>query len=327
MTRISAILAAAATAALPAFAMAQDTIQVAMIPKLVGIDYFAATEEGAVQAAEELGNIELIHRGPTTASVNDQIQLIENFTTAGVDVIAVAANDPEAIAPSLQAAMDQGVKVVTFDADADARHLFVNQTTFEGFGQALIDETVRQVGEDAKIAIVTSSLTAPNQNAWIDAMEAHMEANYPELEVLDIRPSEESQELAFNVTQDLLRVYPEMEAVIGLSSVAFPGAAEAVKQADKAGEVAVIGASTPKQMKPFMDDGVIESVVLWNPVDLGYLAIYAAKAAVEQDLAPGDVIDAGKLGEREVREDDTSLWVLLDDPFIFTPENIGDFDF
>jgi rhamnose transport system substrate-binding protein len=80
-------------------------------------------------------------------------------------------------------------------------------------------------------------------------------------------------------------------------------------------------------MRPFMDAGVIESVVLWNPVDLGYLTIYAAKALVEQGLQAGDTFDAGRLGQYTVEEDDISLQVLLGDPFIFTPENIAEFDF
>jgi rhamnose transport system substrate-binding protein len=324
--KIGLALAAVALTALFGHGLAQQ-ITIAMIPKLVGIDYFAATEQGAQEAADEIGGIRFIHRGPTEARVNDQIELIENFVTAGVDVIAVASNDPQAIAPALQRAMDAGVHVVTFDADADARHLFVNQATFEGIGRSLVEEMVRQKGEDARTAIVTSSLTAPNQNAWIAEMNEHIAANYPNLEIVDTRPSEEDQQLAFSVTQDLIRVHPDLDGIFALSSVAFPGAAEAVQQAGREGEVAVVGLSTPKQMRPFMDAGVIESVVLWNPVDLGYLTIYAAKALVEQGLQAGDTFDAGRLGQYTVEEDEISLQVLLGDPFIFTPENIAEFDF
>lgn len=329
MKRILALIIIMGMLALSTFGFSQEQeqITIAMIPKLVGIDYFAATEKGAHQAVEEIGNIRFIHRGPTTASVNDQIQLIENFITAGVDAIAVAANDPQAIAPALQRAMDAGIKVVTFDADANARDFFVNQATFEGIGRALVEDMVRQVGPDAKTAIVTSSLTAPNQNAWIDAMKAHIAENYPNLEIVDIRPAEEDQQRAFSVTQDLLQVYPDLDGIFALSSVAFPGAAEAVQQSGMTGEVAVVGLSTPKQMKPFMEAGVIDSVVLWNPVDLGYLAIYATNALVRQGLEPGDTFEAGRLGEFTVMEDDISMWVLLGDPFIFTSENIDQFNF
>ena len=324
MKKILTLLAALAL--FTATAAAQQ-VQIAMIPKLVGIDYFSATEQGATQAAEELENVTLIHRGPTTASVNDQIQLIENFITAGVDAITVAANDPQAIAPALQRAMDEGIVVVTFDADAAARDLFVNQASFQGIGETMVEDMVSQVGEDAQVAVVTSSLTAPNQNAWLDAMRAHIEENYPNFEIVDVRPAEEDQQRAFTVTQDLMQVYPDLDGVIGLSSVAFPGAAEAVQQAGRAGEIAVVGLSTPKQMQPFMEAGVIESSILWNPVDLGYLTIYAAEALVTGELEAGDTFDAGELGTFEVRQNEDGLWVLLGDPFVFTEENIDQFDF
>jgi rhamnose transport system substrate-binding protein len=326
MRKLFTLVTALTIFAIAGLASAQQ-YQIAMIPKLVGIDYFAATEQGAVEAAAELDDVTLIHRGSTTDNVNDQIQLIENFITAGVDAITVAANDPQAIAPSLQRAMDAGIVVVTFDADANARDLFINQATFDGIGISVVDEMVRQVGEDGVTAVVTSSLTAPNQNAWLAAMDEHIAANFPNFQIVDIRPSEEDQQLAFTVTQDLMQVYPNLQGVFGLSSVAFPGAAEAVQQAGRAGEVAVVGISTPKQMTPFMDAGVIESVVLWNPVDLGYLTIYAAKALLAGTLEVGDSFDAGRLGTFTVQQDDIGAWVLLGEPFIFTPENIRDFDF
>jgi ABC-type sugar transport system substrate-binding protein len=318
----------ALTLLLAVFGAAQaQEITIAMIPKLVGIDYFNATQRGAEEAAAELGNIRLIYRGPTVDRVDLQIELIENFITAGVDVIAVASNDPVAIAPALQRAMDQGIRVLTWDADANARDAFINQASFEGIGRALVEDMVAQVGEEADVAIVTSSLTAPNQNTWIAEMRQVIEAEYPGLNIVDVRPSEEDQQLAFRVTQDLIRAYPNLRGVWALSSVAFPGAAEGVQQAGRAGEVAVVGLSTPSQMRPFMEAGVIQSVVLWNPIDLGYLTVYAARELVENGLEAGRSFNAGRLGEYTPFEDEISLQVLLGPPFIFTPENIGDFNF
>jgi len=304
----------------------QRTFTIAMIPKVVGIDYFNATRKGAEDAVKELGGIRFIHQGPTEARVDRQIELIENFITARVNAIAVASNDPVAIAPALQKAQRAGIKVVTFDADANARDVFVNQATFEGIGKALVDEMVKQVGSTAEVAIVTSSLTAPNQNAWIAAMRAYINERYPNLKIVDLKPSEEDQQLAFRVTQDLLKAYPGLKGVWALSSVAFPGASEAVKQAGLCGKVAVVGLSTPKQMRPYVKEGCVKSVVLWNPVDLGYLTIYTTKQVLEKGLKPGDKI-VTKRGTWTVEKDKISLQVLLGPPFIFTAENIDKFDF
>ena len=216
--------------------------------------------------------------------------------------------------------------VVGYDADAEAqaRQFFVNQATFDAIGKAMVDSMVDQVGEEAQVAIVTSSLTAPNQNAWIAVMEAYRDENFPGLEFVDIRPSEEDQNLAFSVTGDLLLAYPDLAGIFGMSSVAFPGAAEAVQQADRCGEVAVVGLSTPNVMRPFVKDGCVRDVVLWNPVDLGYATIYAVRALADGTLLPGATeFDAGRLGTLEV----VGSEILLGDPFIYDESNIDDFNF
>lgn len=296
------------------------------VPKLIGIDYFAATAKGMQDAAKELGNVKVTTDAPTEAKIEKQIEFIDNFITNNPDFIVFASNDPVAISPVLKKALDQGIGVVGYDADSqeDARQFFVNQATFDGIGKALVDAVAKEAGEDAKVAIVTSSLTAPNQNKWIDVIKKYMPEKYPKMKLLDIRPSEEDQNLAFTVTQDLMKAYPEMNAVIGLSSVAFPGAADAVSQANKCDAVHVTGLSTPKAMKKFVKSGCVQDVVLWNPVDLGYATVYAARAIADGKLAPGATeLDAGKLGKLKINGSE----ILLGNPFIFTKDNIDQFDF
>ena len=306
--------------------MAGQPITVYDVPKLIGIDYFNATGQGMQEAAEELGTVTVVQDGPTEGRVDQQIEFLDNFITQGADALVYASNDPVAIAPVLEKALENGISVIGYDADAEpqARQFFLNQATFEAIGVAMVESMVEQVGEEAQVAIVTSSLTAPNQNAWIEEMTKHRDANYPGLEFVDIRPSEEDQNLAFQVTTDLLLAYPDLAGVFGMSSVAFPGAAEAVSQAGRCGEVAVVGLSTPNTMRPYVKDGCVKDVVLWNPVDLGYATIYAVRAVIDGELQPGDTtFNAGRLGELEV----VGSEILLGPPFIYTADNIDDFNF
>ncbi|MCS6949519.1 MAG: substrate-binding domain-containing protein [Armatimonadota bacterium] len=301
---------------------------VAVMPKLKGIDYFNAVERGAREAAQELGNIDLTYDGPTEGKVDLQIPFIESWTLQKVDVIAVACNDPDAISPALKRARDRGVHVITYDADANAeksgRQFFVNQATFEDIGRALVDEMAAQVGEEAKVAIVSSSPTAPNQNAWIAVMKRYMAERYPKMQIVTIQYPEEDQGRAFSMTQDILKTYPDVKGIFGISSVAFPGAADAVRQAGKKGQVAVVGLSTPKSMREFVKDGTVKTVILWNPVDLGYLTVYVAKAVAEGTLKPGATeFEAGRLGKVKVQGDQ----ILLGPPMKFTAENIDQYDF
>lgn len=298
-------------------------LQVAVMPKLVGIDYFNAVEKGAREAADELG-LDLKWDGPVQADVSKQIEMLDTWIAQGVDVIAVSPNDPTALSPTLEKARERGIKVLTFDADGaeESRDYFINQATGQSIAQAMVDEMAEQTGGAGEVAIVTGSLTAENQNQWIAYMKEHMAAKYPGMNLVTIKPSEESQELGTQVTTDLLKAYPALKGVFGITSQAFPGAALAVKQAGKGGQVAVVGLSTPKSMKSYVDDGTVKTVILWNAVDLGYLTVQVANAIAKGDK-PGDTVKAGKLGDKTV----SGTMVLLGDPMKFNKDNIGQFDF
>lgn len=298
---------------------------VAMIPKLKGIDYFNACEQGAKEAADELG-IDFIFDGPIEGRVDQQIEMISNWISQGVDAILVSPNDPNAIAPILKKARSRGIKVLSWDADAakDARDFLVNQATPEAIGFKLMDNMAAQIGANGSYAIVTASLTDANQNSWIDAIKKRQAEKYPSMKLLTILPSETDQQLAFKRTQEIIKTYPGVQGVFGLSSMAFPGCAEAVIAEGVQGKVVVEGLSTPNGMRKFVKEGTVKNVVLWNPIDLGYLTMYATKAVLDGTLKDGtSSITAGRLGTKQVVGDE----VLLGDPYVFTIENIDKFNF
>jgi ABC-type sugar transport system substrate-binding protein len=306
-------------------------IVLADVPKLIGIGYFAATTKGQAEAAAELTKnglpTEVATDAPTEAAIQKQIEFIDNAISRGVDGILFASNDPVAISPVLRKALKAGIRVVGYDAESqpDAREWFVQQATPDGIAKALIDSMVAEVGKDADIAIVTSSLTAPNQNEWIAEMKKYIAAQGLKLNIATILPSEEDQQLAFKATGQIVKAYPNVKGIIGLSSVAFPGAADAITQANLIGKIAVTGLSTPNQMKPFVKSGCVKSVVLWNPVDLGYAAVYAMRAVVDGKIKPGATeLEAGRLGKLKVIK---GSQILLGPPFIFNKDNIDKFDF
>ena len=308
--------------------MAGADIVVVDVPKLIGIGYFGATTLGQQQAAEELGNVSVTTDGPTEANIDDQIQVIDSYITQGVDGILFAANDPVAIAPVLRKALEQGIRVVGYDANSepDAREWFVNQAEFNGIGKALIDSLVDQKGEDASFGIVTSTFTTPNQARWVSEMWAYATACYPDLEWMETLEAQEDAGLSFQQAQTLINKYGEdLDGIIGLTSVATPASADAVNQAGVCEDVAVVGLALPNAMKPYVSTGCVRDVILWNPVDLGYAALYVLRAVVDGEFSPGDSsVMAGKLGELMVVNGSE---VLLGPPFVYNMDNIDDFDF
>ena len=298
------------------------------VPKLIGIGYFNATSKGMQDAAKELGNVTVTTDGPTKANIDEQITFIDNYVTRGVDGILFAANDPVAIAPVLKKALEKGINVVGYDANStpDARQWFVNQAEFNGIGKALVDQMAAEIGQDGAFAIVTSTFTTPNQARWIAEMQAYQEACYPNMKWLETVEAQEDNILSFNQASTLINKYgDELKGIFGMTSVATPASAEAVTQAGQCGKIAVVGLATPNAMKPYVEKDCVKSVVLWNPVDLGYAATFVLRAVADGKLQPGATeVEAGKLGKLQVVNGSE---ILLGPPFVFSKANIGEFDF
>ncbi len=304
-----------------------NDMTIGVMPKLIGIDFFNATERGAREATKELG-VELAFDGPVTNDVTKQAEMLETWIAKKYDAIAVAPNDPDAIAPVLEKARKRGIKVITWDADSkpSARDFFVNQCTPERVAKALVDVMAEGAGEDADYIIITGSLTAANQNIWMEEMAEYIAEKYPDMTNLSETPkaSEEDQALATQVATDCLKTYPDLDGIFAITSVALPGAAEGLRKADAADDVFLTGLATPNAMKEYVKDGTVKRFVLWSPVDLGYLAVHAAVAVAKGELKPGDdTIDAGRLGECQIKDD----VIILGDPIVFDKTNIDDFDF
>jgi len=297
---------------------------VAMMPKAKGDPYFISCRKGAEEAARETG-VELLWDGPTDLDPAKQNEVVEAWITRGVDVIAVSVENEVAISTVLRKARERGIKVITWDADAqkDARDFFINQATPQGIGTTLADGAARILGGKGEFAIITASLSAANQNEWIKHIKARLAEKYPGLKLVAIQPSDGDRDRAFAETQTVLKVHPAVKLVMAIAAPAVPGAAEAVQQSGRK-DVKVTGLSLPNMCKPYVHAGVVDHIVLWNTLDLGYLTVYAARALATGELEAGArLLKAGRLGEIEVSGDQ----VRLGAPFVFTAENIDRFDF
>ena len=300
-------------------------ITVALLPKSKGNAYFISCKNGAEKAAKELG-AELIFDGPTDTDPARQNEIVENWITLGVDVIAAACENKEGISTALRKAQASGIKVITYDADSlpDARAFFVNQATPEGIGQGLMDEAARLCGSEGEFAIISASLTASNQREWQKHIEARLAEKYPKMKLVAVRPCDDLKDKAQAEATALMGANANLKLIMAICSPAVPGAAEAVKQAGKTGKVHVMGLGLPTENRRYVKDGVTDSVILWKTEDLGYLTVQAAVALARGTLKPGaDKFTAGPLGTFEIRGDN----ILLGTPFVFNKDNIDQFNF
>lgn len=304
-----------------------DTYSVAFVPKLQGIPYFEAMNAGGKQAEQELGNVEWLYQGPTSADAAAQAQIVRSYIQQKVDTVVVAPNDPNSMAPVLQQAKDAGIEVMTSDTDApdSVREVFVSQASTEGIGKALTDALMKAMGGKGKYAIVSCGETAENLNSWIAVQKKYTASEYPDAEIVDIVYAGEDQAKATQMATDLMNAHPDLTGLVGECTSSAPGVAEAVRSAGKIGKVFTVGLGTPQSMKPYLKDGSSSASILWDVENLGYLTAWAgAQLAAGESVEPTDQLLEKIPG---VTWDPSTKVLLLGDPLLITEKNVDQFNY
>ncbi|MFV2198352.1 rhamnose ABC transporter substrate-binding protein [Nocardiopsis sp. LOL_012] len=304
-----------------------EGLNIDFLPKQLNNPYSDIVNAGGAVAVEELaGNF--TERGGTEPTADSQVEYINAASQAGSDVIVIAANDPDAVCPALNEARDNGSAIVGYDSNANCTDIFVNQSSDELIGTALVEMISEQIGGEGTFAVLSATPNATNQNAWIAAMEEVMAENeeYADLEMVDVVYGNDDDLDSFQKMQGLMQSYPDLDGVVSPTTVGVAAAARYISDSEYKGEVAVTGLGTPNQMSQYIHDGTVEEFALWNPSDLGYLAGYAGAALKAGQItgAEGETFQAGELGEYTIGADGE---IVLGEPTRFNADNVDDFDF
>ncbi|MED3986666.1 autoinducer 2 ABC transporter substrate-binding protein [Peribacillus simplex] len=301
----------------------KDPYTIAVIPKIDGIPYFNAVEEGVLEAGKDLG-VKVLYTGPPTPSSEKQEEIITKLIEKKVDVIAVSANDPYKLGRVLQKAKSKGIKVITWDSDTNAsyRSFFVNMIDPEIIGRHVMDTLALEMEEKGEFAIMTGSPTAANLNTWIDWIQIQQKEYYPNMKLVEVEYTNEDIHKAYKVTQNLFKKYPGLKGIIGISTVNPPAAAQAVKDAGKIGQVAVVGTSTPNLMNEYLQEGSAQTITLWSPQKLGYLTVSLAKNLLNDEF-PYEGQNIKNIGTIKFNGE----MVIMGEPIDFTKGNVNQYDF
>ncbi|MCT4684195.1 MAG: rhamnose ABC transporter substrate-binding protein [Roseicyclus sp.] len=306
-------------------AMAQDNMRIALVVKALGIGFFEAAAEGAEEAAAELGNVEIIYTGPTDTTAEGQIEVINSLIAQGVDAIAISANDPDAVAPALQRAMQRGITVISWDSGVseEGRMMHLNPSSTELIGNTILRLAADHMPDGGDVAFLSASATATNQNAWIAAAEEAL-PNFPGINIVATVYGDDLSDKSYREAQGLMASYPDLQAIIAPTTVGILAACQAVSDAGRIGEINVTGLGLPSEMAGCVESGATRSFAIWNPIDLGYSAamIAHALASGEATAEPGAEIPMGRMGS--VTLDDATT-AAMSDPFTYDASNVADF--
>src|ERR1700689_1523202 len=160
----------------PRAAFADKKLRVAMVVKVLGINYFDVGRDGGQEAAKELGDVELIYAGPTAATVEHQIAVIDTLIAQHVDVLLISANDAHALIPTTKKATRRGFKGLSFDwgIAPEGRAMQINAPHDELVGANDVRMITKTIGGEGEIAILSATSQATNQNIWIEKMKEEL---------------------------------------------------------------------------------------------------------------------------------------------------------
>jgi rhamnose transport system substrate-binding protein len=299
----------------------------AIVCKDASNPYMLRMISGFEDACAKIG-VKAITKSPESATVDGQIRIVNELVAQGVKGIAIAANDAEALAPTIKAARDEGITVVTLDSDSKGSQMFVNQAGVEQVAQVLVDSIYDMAGGEGEFAVLSASSTATNQNAWIAAMHEIIDGDskYSKLNwVATVYGDDESQK-STDEMQNLMTNYPNLEVVCCPTTVGILAAAKVVEN-DPSCTIKVAGLGLPSEMKNYVGEGKpCPYMYLWNPIDVGNCAAYIIKAIADGKTgAIGTSFTADNGTTYEIMAGNPAdAQIIVGPPFKFDGENIAD---
>ncbi len=291
-----------------------NQLNMVFLPKFLGNAVFDEAHAGALEAAEELGNTaELQFLAPASGGAgSDQIPIITNATTQGVNAIMLSNNAGDQVAPAAQAARDAGIAFVTWDSpipSAEGEQVFVAQVDFAETGQVMADMARNILGDDGgKFAVLSAGPDSANQNAWIAALpDVLAKPENANLELLEVVYGNDETEKSTQEALALVDKYPDMELIMAPTTVGIAAAAKAMQDEGLCDKVKVSGLGLPAEMVSFVKNGCSPEFALWSFKDLGYLTYYLTYMIASGDLqgVEGEKFEAGRMGEYTIEKDPT----------------------
>ena len=305
----------------------EGKMRIAMVVKNLGNSFFEACRDGGLEAAEELGNVELIYQGPSTPTAEGQIEIIDSLIAQKVDAIAISANDVDALIPIAKKAMKAGIKVISFDSGVaeEGRILHLAPSGDKFIGRSQVKMIAGLIDYKGEIAILSASSQATNQNSWIEWMKKELEkADYKDMELVSVVYGDDLSDKSYREAMGLFKSHPNLRGIISPTTVGIAATGKALEDTGKAGKIELTGLGLPSEMKQYVKNGTCREMSLWNPIDLGYSATYIAYKLVKGDFdgKQGEVMKVGRMGDIAIGDGNVAI---MSEPYVFNKDNIDKF--
>ena len=262
----------------------ETKLRLAVIPKGTSHEFWKSVHFGAEKAASELGNVEIIWRGPVVESdTGSQIEVVKSMITSQVDGIVLAPNQKGGLVDAVNEAIGEGVPVVIFDSGLDEGPEIVSYVATDNYKGGILaaEEMAKAIDEEGNVILLRyiagSESTEQREQGFLDGLK-----KYPNITVVssDERGGDNATASKEKVGQLLQLHGEELKGVFAVCEPNANGTLEALRDAGLNEKVKFIAFDPSDALIEAMQDGSCSGIILQDPVQMGYQSVKTLVAAI-----------------------------------------------
>lgn len=277
----------------------EKRLTIKVIVKMQEPTFWTVVQMGAEAAGKEF-NVNIDFDGPSyERDIDGQIGMVQDAIDDDVDALVLAASDYELLVPVAEKAKAAGIPVIIIDSNLNSERMdsFIGTDNVDA-GRKLGESLIEKVGAQSRIVVMSfvkgTATAVQREKGFFDEI-----SKYEGIEVIDTLYCNSEESLAKQLTIDIVNSDPEIDAFVCLNAYGTVGTAYAIDEMGKAGEIKIIGFdSTPEEIS-FMEKGVIQSLVIQNPFNMGYLGVKYALDAINNEKVPKTVNTGSEVIDKE----------------------------
>lgn len=296
----------------PSGPAAAKTLQIAVIPKGTTHEFWKSIHAGAVKAGRELG-VDIIWKGPQKEDDRaQQITVVEDFVSRGVDGIVLAPLDDRALVRPVRDAVREKIPVVVIDSGLQGSD-YVSYVATDNYKGGVL--AARRLGEGlggrGRIFLIRyqegSASTVQREAGFFDTVTKE----FPGLEILvKDQYAGATTETAYQLAENLIGRFPDVQGVFTPNESSTFGTLRALQESGLAGKIVFVGFDSSPKLVQGLRDGHIQGLVIQNPAKMGYLGVKTIVAHLRGE-AVEKLVDTGVVLATKENMDTPEIQALL----------------
>lgn len=270
---------------------------VALVVKTLNNPFFNTLQEGAEEMADSLQINLIVQAAERELDVEKQVQIVENLIQRRVDAILLTPSGSREVVPVIGRANEAGIPVVNLDTrvdmdllEHDGSHIstFIGSDNYEG-GRIAGLYVAEQLGGSGQVAIlegIPGHETADSrQNGFLDAL-----SNYPDIEVVASQTANWERNMGYNVFENILQTYSDLDAIFAANDLMALGAVEAMAaNGFDPADIIVVGFDAHSEAVQAIREGKMSATVAQNPFQIGKAGVENAYKLLNGEVIPDNI--------------------------------------